>query len=254
MPLLRGAEPVRIDAGPVGVLMLHRFTGSPASLRPWAESLAESDYTVTVPRLPGHGTTPRECNRTTWEDWLQVAHQTLTDLHDRCEQVYIAGHGMGGALALSLAQRREHLVQGLILVNPEIATRRWSHRMVRPVAQRVLATYPAHPNDIKAEGQDEVAYDRVPAQAQRSFHKALPTVVRGLPWVTQPLLVFQSINDHLVDGTSMELLRTRVSSNDVSYVQLWDSYHVATLDVEAPSLFALSRKYLDRVSADVRGD
>jgi carboxylesterase len=254
VPLMRGAEPIRIDAGEVGVLMLHRFTGTPASMRPWAESLAGAGYSVRVPRLPGHGTTARECNHTTWQDWLDVSHRALTEMHATCEQVYLAGLGMGGALALALAQRREHLVQGLMLVNPELTTRRWVHRGFRPIAQRLLATYPARPNDVRASGVDEVAYDRVPAQAQRSFHRALPGVVRALPTIRQPLIVFQSINDHLVDGSSLELLRRAVSSNDVSYVQLWDSYHVATLDVEADAMFGLSRKFVDRVSADVRGD
>lgn len=249
-----GAEPIRIDVGPVGVLMLHRFAGSPAAMRPWAEFLAEAGYSVRVPRLPGHGTTPRECNRTTWQDWSDVSHRELTEMHADLDQVYLAGLGMGGALSLSLAQRRPHMVQGLMLVNPEIATKRWLHRGLRPISQRVLSTYPARPNDMRVQGSDEVAYDRVPAQAQRSFHKALPGIVRALPSVTQPLIVFQSINDNLVDGSSLELLRRRVSSNDVSYVQLWDSYHVATLDVEADAMFGLSRKFVDRVSADVRGD
>ena len=40
MPLFAGAEPYSHDAGPVGVLVLHGFTGSPKSMRPWAEHLA----------------------------------------------------------------------------------------------------------------------------------------------------------------------------------------------------------------------
>ena len=40
MPLMPGAEPWSADGDHVGVLVLHGFTGSPASMRPWAEDLA----------------------------------------------------------------------------------------------------------------------------------------------------------------------------------------------------------------------
>ena len=61
MPVLPGAEPFRHDGGEVGVLLCHGFTGSPQSLRPWAEYLAERGLTVVAaaaarPRHPlaGH--------------------------------------------------------------------------------------------------------------------------------------------------------------------------------------------------------
>lgn len=40
----------------VGVLLLHGFTGSPASMRPWAHFLHQRGFTVRVPLIPGHGT------------------------------------------------------------------------------------------------------------------------------------------------------------------------------------------------------
>jgi len=55
--------------GRIGVLLSHGFTGSPASMKPWADYLVAQGYAVSVPRLPGHGTTWREMNTTTWADW-----------------------------------------------------------------------------------------------------------------------------------------------------------------------------------------
>jgi len=43
-------------AGRTGVLLLDGFTGSPASVLPWAEFLAQAGYSINDPRLPGHGT------------------------------------------------------------------------------------------------------------------------------------------------------------------------------------------------------
>jgi esterase/lipase len=72
VPLLPGAEPFAADGGSIGVLLSHGFTGSPQSLRPWAEHLAAAGYAVRLPRLPGHGTTWQEMNTTRWTDWHVV--------------------------------------------------------------------------------------------------------------------------------------------------------------------------------------
>ena len=57
MPVMPGAEPFFHSGGNTGVLLCHGFTGTPASLRPWADTLAAAGLTVSLPRLPGHGTT-----------------------------------------------------------------------------------------------------------------------------------------------------------------------------------------------------
>jgi len=59
-----GAEPFFHSGGSTGVLLCHGFTGSPGTLRPWADYLAEAGLTVSLPRLPGHGTTWQEMART----------------------------------------------------------------------------------------------------------------------------------------------------------------------------------------------
>ena len=69
MPLIPGAEPFSHDGGPVGALVVHGFTGSPKSMRPWAEHLAAAGLSVRLPRLPGHGSTWRDMAVTTWDDW-----------------------------------------------------------------------------------------------------------------------------------------------------------------------------------------
>lgn len=84
MPVSPAAEPFHAEAEPapdggrrVGVLLLHGFTGSPASLVPWGRHLAAHGLGVAVPRLPGHGTSWQELNRTTWAYWYAEAERSL---------------------------------------------------------------------------------------------------------------------------------------------------------------------------------
>ena len=124
MPLMPGAEPWSHDGGPVGVLVLHGFTGSPRSMRPWAEHLAEAGFTVDLPRLPGHGTTWKDMQVTRWDDWYAEADRSLTALRERCATTFVVGLSMGGSLSLRLAEKRPDDVAGLVLVNPAVHTER----------------------------------------------------------------------------------------------------------------------------------
>ncbi len=118
MPVLSGAEPFSHDGGDIGVLLSHGFTGSPQSMRPWAEHLAGEGFTVRLPRLPGHGTSWQELNRTRFEDWYAVVDAALTELTERCSKVVVGGLSMGGTLVTRLAEQRGADVAGLMLVNP----------------------------------------------------------------------------------------------------------------------------------------
>src|SRR2546429_9213869 len=83
MPVMPGAEPYHHDGGDVGVLLCHGFTGSPQSLRPWGEYLAERGLTVSLPLLPGHGTRWQDMQVTGWQDWYAEGDRDLGALRPR---------------------------------------------------------------------------------------------------------------------------------------------------------------------------
>jgi carboxylesterase len=247
VPVLSGAEPFTHDGGDIGVLLSHGFTGSPQSMRPWAEHLAAEGFTVRLPRLPGHGTTWQELNRTRFEDWYAVVDAALTDLTGRCSKVVVGGLSMGGTLVTRLAEQRGGDVAGLMLVNPAFRTE--DRRLVAlPLIKGFVPSVPAIGNDVRKEGVTELAYSRTPLKALHSLVRAWDDVVHDLPQVTQPLLLMRSAVDHVVPASSSALLLSRISSKDVTEVILEDSYHVATLDHDAERIFQLSAEFARRVA------
>ena len=74
--VMPGAEPFSRDDGTLGVLLSHGFTGSPASMKPWGQYLADRGYTVRVPRLPGHGTRWQDLNAVGWVPWRDLSALT----------------------------------------------------------------------------------------------------------------------------------------------------------------------------------
>ncbi|GAA3529672.1 carboxylesterase [Aeromicrobium flavum] len=242
-PVRAGAEPFIAPGGRVGVLLSHGFTGSPASMVPWGRRLAELGHTVTVPLLPGHGTTWQEMNTTTWRDWYGELDAALTDLREQCDWVAVCGLSMGGALALRLAEQRPEDVDALVLVNPAIAMKRLDLKAV-PLLSRVLPSIGGISNDIKQPGQDEVAYARTPLKALASQLQLWRDVRENLDRVTAPLLMFRSLEDHVVDATTADLVMKGVSSSQRELVELRDSYHVATLDHDAEFIMERSAQFI----------
>lgn len=249
MPLLPGAQAWSTAGGPVGALLCHGFTGSPKSLRPWAEHLANEGLTVRLPRLPGHGTRWQELAITQWEDWYAEIDRAFDELKSVCDDVFVMGLSMGGALALRMAEVHGADVRGLVLVNPSITSPQRAFKLV-PLLKAVVPHLKGPLNDIRKPGADEGAYNRAPLAAVQSLTQLWLTVQDDLGKVDQPILVFRSREDHVVEPDSTAMLLERVSSDDIEERVLENSYHVATLDYDADEIFSDSVKFVRRLSFD----
>ncbi len=243
MPLMPGAEPYSHDAGDVGVLLLHGFTGSPKSMRPWGEFLASHDITVRVPRLPGHGTRWQDMNITTWQDWYAEVDRSFREVSARCSQVFVMGLSMGGSLTLRLAELKGDAIRGIVLVNPAVHSER-PDRFALPVIKHFIGSFPGISNDINKPGQDEGAYDRIPLKAAHSLTHLWSAVKSDIAAVDQPLLLFRSKVDHVVEASNAAWILSHVSSTDVREVVLMDSFHVATVDYDAELIFEQSLQFV----------
>lgn len=232
----------------VGVLVCHGFTGSPHSMRPWAKHLAAQGWSVSLPLLPGHGTHWSEANKTTWRDWYSTIEAAFSELKAKCDKVFVVGLSMGGTLALRLAETQGPLVSGLVLVNPAVIMIRWDTKLL-PVLGKVLRSAPALGNDIALQGVDEGAYDRTPVRAAASLRQFQTLVRKELPSITQPVLLYHSLNDHVVEPVNSEIVLQQISSANKTEIVLQDSYHVATMDHDAQRIFDGSVEFINKLSA-----
>lgn len=246
-PYSHPADPDRTGGRRVGVLLSHGFTSSPASMTPWAQSLAQRGYAVEVPRLPGHGTTWQELNTMRFADWYGEITRAFDRLREENDAVVVGGLSMGGTLTLRLAADRPEEVAGLVVVNPLVVTRRLDARLL-PLVKHLVPSRPALAGDIKKPGVQEHAYSRTPLKALDSLLAAGRALVADLPRITAPLLYFRSAADHVVDDATEPVVKARVSSREIVERRLEDSYHVATLDNDAEQIFEESAEFIARVS------
>jgi carboxylesterase len=249
MDVSETAQPFYGGSGRIGVLFCHGFTGSPWSLREFAARAAEAGYRVAVPRLPGHGTSWQEMNLTGWPDWYACVDREFETLRAECDQVFVVGLSMGGALALRLAEKRGAQISALVLVNPAVLA--YPKDRIAPLVQRFLPSVAAVGSDIAIPGESEHAYERTPVKAAASMMKAWVEVRACLDLVTCPVLMFRSRIDHVVPDVSKDFIRDHISSEVIIERVLSRSYHVATRDYDREQIFTESLDFLATYAAKV---
>lgn len=251
--MIAGAEPFAADRGPIGVVVSHGFTGTPGSMLPWAEHLAAAGYTVRLPLLPGHGNRWQDTNRSNWTQWYGAIEDAYAEVAERCDTVFAVGLSMGGTLVTRLAEQYGDAIAGLVLVNPSYATERRDAKFARYISW-AMRSFPGIGSDIKKPGVVEPALDRTPVQAFVSLQKLWQVTRADLPKVTAPILLFRSREDHVVEPLSGRLLHAGATSTTVREVILEDSYHVATLDNDATTIFEGSVAFIRSLTAQAAPD
>ncbi len=227
----------------IGVALCHGFTGSPLSVQAWGADLAASGFAVSMPLLAGHGTSWRELAKTPWQHWYRDFEAAYLELRGSCDAVFVAGISMGGALALRVAAL--HPVAGLALVNPGLT---FNDRRARyaGLLRYGMPSVPAIGNDIKKAHVTEGAYTRTPVAGVQQLWQLFADTTKLLPQVSAPALIFRSTVDHVVPDSSIDVLRARIGSPEVELVPLENSYHVATMDNDAPHIFNASTAFFQR--------
>ena len=219
----------------IGILLVHGFTGSPASMRPWAHFMNELGYTVRVPRLPGHGRNWEDLNAVSWEEWPARVVQDLQALRTTCSKVFVFGLSMGGGTTLNVAEN--NLVDGIVLVNPMIHIPGIQIKFA-PVLAILKKGMPSVGNDIKKPDVTEWGYDVLPTRGVLQLNKLLKSTKANLAKVTAPTLLFHSVEDHVLPISNSDIIMSGISSSNKQRIEMTNIYHVATLDYDADLIFA----------------
>ena len=229
----------------IGVLLLHGFTGSPASMRPWAQFLNEKGITVSVPRIPGHGTRWQDLNKVQWQSWTNRAREALLKLQEESSEVYIFGLSMGGANTLFTAAtaKSEVNLAGVVLVNPMIHITDPAIKFIN-IIKYLAPKRPSVGDDIKKPNVTEWGYDALPTKGVAQLNKLLKATRSLLPEVIVPTLLFHSVEDHVLPVSNTEVIMNEIGSKSKVRVELGNSYHVATLDYDAQTIFESSYQFI----------
>jgi len=231
----RCARPIRTGSGETAVLGLHGFMGYPGELAYPASRLADAGFTVSVPRMPGHGTCGEDFDNSTGDQWLRCAVDHYLELRSRYRDVHLMGHSMGGILSLILASRFP--VKKMVLMAPAV-------QVAYPLGMSVPASWfvrkvlnkPAWKADPSIRFRD----DRDPDDDEflggeywtwsnfrrlADLHRLKVRSVRGMKKVNSSILTIMGQDDPTVPTGAAQLIRKR-TSGEVRTVILEKNAHL----------------------------
>lgn len=224
------------ELGKVGIIFVHGFTGSPVSMRPWAEFFTQRGYSVSVPLLPGHGTSPEDLNKVKWNEWIEKVEAEIQWMQFENMKIFVFGLSMGGGTTLNIAEKHGSALQGIVLVNPMIHV-----KFVTPQIAWLISRFQkmrdSVGDDIKRPGVTEHGYDLLPARGVHQLIKMLSYTRKRLHDVTVPVQLFHSKEDHILPVTNTEIVMEGIGSLKKNRIELVNSYHVATLDYDQDIIF-----------------
>jgi carboxylesterase len=225
-------SPFFLSGGPVGVLLIHGFTGAPPEMRRIGEYLNKKGLTVSAPLLPGHGTYAADMNRYDWQAWVHHAVKALDELHSSCRVVFIGGLSMGSLIALQLAGNHE-FIKGIILFSPAI---RLKSRLIHlsPIAKHFMSTMKKERGFYADQASERYSwsYDENPVRAGHELLKLIRQVKGLLHNITCPALLIQSTKDPTIHADSGRIIYDRIGSKDKEIMILNNSGHRLTIDGE----------------------
>lgn len=192
------------------VLIIHGFGGYAGEFYSLAREFHSRNFTVSLPRLPGHGTNREDYMSTGWRDWLNHGENSYLDLEADHDEVYLVGLSMGGLIALILASRYNP-ARVMALVPAMVA----SHPLVplTPILRYVLPkTLPSgqKPED-ETDGERKILcreYWSVNIPRQIAQLRKMQIIARNeLHRITCPVRMIFSRTDESVDPRSEDVIK-----------------------------------------------
>ena len=191
-------KPVLLDPGKgrPGIILIHNYLACPKEMRALAEFLSSLGYTVFVPRLKGHGTSPENLSRTGYRQWIDSVEEGYVILKHRTPYVFVGGFFTGAALALEMASRIPEIA-GVFSVSPPLNVREagWRSFTAGEFWSRMLQKTRFVDGNDKDQGDSHtctVCYRQNPAKGMKALETFIKHLEKRLSFVTAPLLFLQS--------------------------------------------------------------
>jgi carboxylesterase len=242
-PQLEGS-PFYWEGGPEGILLIHGFSATTAEVRPLAQTLYSSGYTVAGPLLPGHFTNPEDLNHVRWQDWMSAVEEMYQRLSSQCQSIIVGGESTGGLLSLYLASQHPSIT-ALLLYAPAL---RLNLDPIDSFLIHVLAPFiPWLPKKNVDSNDLWQGYPVNPLKGVVQLLHFQKKVRPLLPTITQPVLIIQGKLDTTVHPGVPDIIYSQIGSKIKEKHWMDHSAHCVIIDREFGQVTNLTIQFLNRV-------
>jgi esterase/lipase len=206
-----------------GVLLLHGYLASPLEMAELARFLGKRGFTVFVPRIKGHGTSPDDLAVRNRLDWIESAEEGYIILRNTCRQVVAGGFSNGATLALDLATRVDDMA-GAFAVSPPLKLQDFAARFAPAIDTWNRLLEKMHIDEARREFVENspenphINYLRNPVVGIRELEQLAGELEKKLPQIEVPALLVQSYRDPVVDERGSRRIFEQLGSENKRYL------------------------------------
>jgi esterase/lipase len=147
-----------------GVLMIHGLLDSPFTFKDLSREFQKQGIVSKAVLLPGHGTTPSDLLKVSYQDWIKTVAYGVQNLRKEVDAVYLAGYSTGAALSIYHALGDSDIA-GIILLAPAVKVK-WSVNLLLHLHPLISWLPNHHPQWLFIEKEiDYAKYLSIPINA-----------------------------------------------------------------------------------------
>jgi len=201
---------------PRRVLILHGYTGGPDEFRDLADTLLHRlDAYVSVPLLPGHGTSEEDLERYSFTDFLSACTNYVREMEQSGKPFVVIGHSFGGSLA-PLAVAHASPAALVLTVTPFSLRFPFSLPASSLIARTKRFWSKKLPPQEVRERSGRFYYTRMPGIGMYFINRSNRLLRKVLPTISCPILTINNRLDPLCfpeSGAAMLALSGKNSAN-----------------------------------------
>ena len=228
LDLIHASAFIENPAGKGIVVFIHGFMGSPRQFDRLTMAVYRQGFSAAALLLPGHGGPASEFKSSTFPGWQEHVDSEVERFSRDYQKIWLAGHSMGGLLALNAAVRYSGHVRGVFPIACPFKMTMFSAHTIKIRMQQVFSR---SSSPIKAAYRDGSSIKLSPSliwsTAKPAFElsKLITTAKDNLPKVRAPVMAVYSVSDELTSIASLEILKSGLKGAAFEQIILSDSLH-----------------------------
>lgn len=216
-----------------GCYIIHGFTSTTYETKELAEFLGKNGYHTITENLPGHGTSPEECNRVKFLDWLSFIDRKIAEFSTECDELYVVGMSMGGVLALYAS----YLFPVKAVVSAAPVFQFVDHYKLKYLNSLLCSIFPFRSKIESYEKsiRDDLTfygYSKYPMKALNEFRKMNKLIIKQLNKISCPALILHADQDKTALEINIKIITDRIGSEKIGVKR----YAHATHNIFMPGL------------------
>jgi len=217
------------------VIFIHGFMGSPRQFDKLAASVHKQGRSAAALLLPGHGGTVKDFSKGTFERWQSHVDAEAERISRDHTHVILAGHSMGGLLAINAAVRQSGKIRGIFTIACPFALNAFSAYAMKI---RLKQAFSRKNDPIKSAYLDGSGVPTSPSLMWRTSKpaaeiKILMSAARAnLPLLRAPVYAVYSVSDELTSIASLDIFKEELTGAPFEHLLLSESLHAYFPDHE----------------------